>query len=40
MTGLGESYTRGRCGETFTKGWSDEEAVAEARDLFPAAHRT
>ena len=38
MTGLGESYTCERCGETFTKGWSDEEAAAEARDLFPAAH--
>ena len=38
MTGLGESYTCERCGETFTKGWSDEEAMAEARDLFPAEH--
>jgi predicted RNA-binding Zn-ribbon protein involved in translation (DUF1610 family) len=38
VTGLGESYTCERCGETFTKGWSDEEAAAEARDLFPAAH--
>ena len=38
MTGIGESYVCERCGATFTKGWSDEEAAAEARDLFPAAH--
>ena len=38
MSGTGESYTCERCGGTFTKGWSDEEALAEAQDLFPAAH--
>lgn len=38
MSGTGESYTCERCGGTFTKGWSDEEALTEAQDLFPAAH--
>jgi len=38
MSGTGESYTCERCGGTFTKGWSDEEAAAEAQDLFPAGH--
>lgn len=38
MTGIGESYTCERCGGTFTKTISDEEAMAEARDLFPADH--
>ena len=34
MTGLGESYTRGRCGGTFTKVISDEEVTTEARSLW------
>lgn len=33
---LGEPYTCGNCGGIFTKTWSDEEAMAEARSLFPA----
>ena len=33
-SGVGESFTCARCGVTFTKGWSDEEALAEAVDLF------
>lgn len=31
------SFTCARCGGTFDKGWTDEEAAAEANDLFPAA---
>ena len=38
MSGTGESYTCERCGGTFKKGWSDEEAIAEATALFPAGH--
>lgn len=29
------SYTCGLCHETFDKEWSDEEALAEAGELFP-----
>lgn len=36
MSGVGEPYTCGRCGGSFTKTWSDEEAMDEARSLFPA----
>jgi DNA-directed RNA polymerase subunit RPC12/RpoP len=35
MSGIGESYTCENCGGTFTKAWSDEEAMAETRSLFP-----
>ena len=38
MSGQGESYTCANCKKTCVKGWSDEEAMAEARSLFPAAH--
>jgi Zn finger protein HypA/HybF involved in hydrogenase expression len=38
VTGLGESYTCERCGGTFIKVIRGEEALAEARDLFPADH--
>lgn len=34
MTGIGESYTCERCGGTFEKIRSDEEAMAEARSLW------
>ena len=34
MSGIGESYTCGRCGGTFEKTWSDEEALAEAESLW------
>jgi DNA-directed RNA polymerase subunit RPC12/RpoP len=37
MTGMGESYTCEQCGGEFTKTISDEEAAAEAEQLFPAA---
>lgn len=30
-----DTYTCASCGETFEKGWSDEEAAAEAEELFP-----
>jgi DNA-directed RNA polymerase subunit RPC12/RpoP len=30
-----ETYTCEACGKTFPKGWSDEEAAAEAEELFP-----
>ncbi len=29
-----EEFTCDECGGVFTKGWSDEEAEAEARDFF------
>jgi hypothetical protein len=38
VSGIGESYACERCGGTFTKVISDEAAMAEARDLFPAEH--
>ena len=34
MSGEGESYTCARCGGTFEKVRSDEEAMAEARSLW------
>lgn len=39
MTGLerlGDPFTCDNCGETYTKAWSDEEAMAEAESLYPA----
>jgi hypothetical protein len=39
MTGLerlGDPFTCDCCGHAFTKGWSDEEAMAEAESLYPA----
>lgn len=30
-----ETFTCESCGETFPKGWTDEEAAAEAQELFP-----
>ena len=30
-----ETFTCEACGKTFPKGWSDEEAAAEAEELFP-----
>ena len=30
-----ETFTCASCGGTFDKGWSDEEAAAEAEELFP-----
>ena len=35
MSGIGQSYTCEVCGGTFEKGWSDEEAWAEAKSLYP-----
>jgi hypothetical protein len=35
VTETGETFTCESCGETFPKGWSDEEAAAEAEELFP-----
>ena len=32
---MSDEYTCAACGETFTKVWSDEEATAEAEQLFP-----
>lgn len=29
------TFTCDSCGKTFPKGWSDEEAAAEAEELFP-----
>jgi DNA-directed RNA polymerase subunit RPC12/RpoP len=34
MSGTGESYTCARCGGTFGKARSDEEAIAEARSTW------
>lgn len=31
---MNEEYTCGMCKETFGKGWSDEEAIAEHTNLF------
>lgn len=36
MSGEGESFTCANCKKTCVKGRSDEEALAEARSLFPA----
>ena len=33
---LGDPFTCDNCGETYTKTWSDEEAMAEAESLYPA----
>lgn len=30
-----ETYTCAACGGVFEKGWSDEEALAEAAEVFP-----
>ena len=35
-----ETFTCDSCGETFPKGWSDEEAAAEAEELFPGMDLT
>lgn len=35
---LGDPFTCDVCGQTFTRAWSDEEAMAEARSLYPAEH--
>ena len=35
MTENGETFTCESCDGTFPKGWSDEEAAAEAQELFP-----
>ena len=32
---MAETFTCASCGGTFSKGWSDEEAAAEAKGLFP-----
>lgn len=32
---VGETFTCESCGKTFPKGWSDEEAAAEAEEFFP-----
>ena len=32
---MSETFTCESCGRTFPKGWSDEEAAAEAEELFP-----
>ena len=32
---MDETFTCASCGETHDKGWSDEEAAAEAEELFP-----
>lgn len=37
MTGEGDGYTCANCGGAFTKGWSDEEAMSEARAGFSEA---
>jgi hypothetical protein len=34
VSGVGESFTCARCGTVHEKGWSDEEAMAEAEDLW------
>jgi hypothetical protein len=31
---MAEKYTCAACGGTFSKGWSEEEALAESRDVF------
>jgi hypothetical protein len=36
LEALGEPYTCDNCGGSFTKTWSDEEAMAEAEALYPA----
>lgn len=33
---LGDPFTCDNCGATYTKIWSDEEAMAEAESLYPA----
>jgi hypothetical protein len=38
MSGEGESFTCANCKKTCVKGRSDEEAMAEARSLYPAEH--
>lgn len=35
MAGMADTFTCARCGETFDKTWSDEEAAAEAEEFFP-----
>jgi hypothetical protein len=37
MSGIGETYECGICHGAFTKGFSDEEAEAEARTVFSPA---
>jgi DNA-directed RNA polymerase subunit RPC12/RpoP len=32
---MSETFTCENCGKTFPKGWTDEEAAAEAEELFP-----
>ena len=34
---MSDTFTCGRCGGTFPKGWSDEEAAAEAEAIFSPA---
>lgn len=35
----GTTYTCEECEETFEADWSDDEAQAEARELFPGVHQ-
>ena len=35
MSETADTFTCDSCGETFDKTWSDEEAAAEAQELFP-----
>lgn len=35
-----QSYTCSVCGETFDKGWSDEEAEAELTSTFPGQDKS
>ena len=40
MTETAETFTCDNCGETREKGWSDEEAAAEAAELYPGMDLT
>ena len=37
LSGVSDTFTCANCGETFPKGWSDEEAQAEAEAIFTPA---
>lgn len=36
---MGDTYRCAACGEEYEKGWTDEEAAAEAETLFTAEER-
>jgi hypothetical protein len=40
MPPVTETFTCASCGDTFDKGWSDEEAAAEAEEFFPGINVT